>query len=1249
MNHHTVPSDHYYSGLVIPASLGSLITTLLITLFPVDVSAQLQPPNEECETVLVFDGQDDFMEVPHHVSLNVTNAITVAAWVKTSSNTGEEYIMTKGDDSFYFALGGGTIGSEVSIYLNGVSSDWLRGTTQVGDNTWHHVAATWDGSTIHLYVDGNLEATENKTGTISTGSNELRAGYRLGQSTYSGAMDELQLWNIALSEVEIGNIMNFQMMGDEAGLVGYWNFNEAAGLTANDKTANGNHGILNGVEPGDDWQTPDGTPNPCSGGALDFDGVNDRVFIDDTERQITDEFTIEFRIKLNNTSQVNRYILGKTGLEDFGSFWAIRYGFTANQLDFSVEPGGSTGDDPGPGSQLSITDTEWHHVAYAYNGTLWEGYVDGVKVFSLARNFSLTYFQDQDYFGTYILGASDQLGIHHANIQLDEVRIWDRALCSPEIQNNMNCHLSGPQVGLSAYYDFNSGIDSGNNGGTTFLSDKSGNGKTANLENFALNGTSSNFVASPLTTSCAPFNLAVDLGADISNCGQATLNAGNAGATYLWSDLSTSQTLTVTSSGTYSVEITTSDGCTRSDEITVTILPAPTLAIGANVEICAGQPANLQVTATANGTHPTSTEAFTNATNFPIPDTHPANGAGILSPIMVGSSPFSAAQVAAVKIESVSHTYISDLIIDLIAPDGSSIRLVNRVGSNGDNMVDLVLSGTGPTISTLGGTVVSPVTGSFMPEQPFRLLTGPATGTWYLKVVDVTTGDAGTLHEWSLVLPTPNTIESYSWSPAEGLSSTTIANPEARPTTTTTYSVTVTDARGCTSVATQTVAITNTIINTQPESEVACAGEDVSFAVSASGSSLTYQWRKGATNLTDGGNISGASTATLSLNNISADDGGDYNCVITGDCGALISGSSALTVLKPASITSQPLSKTECQGGNVTISILASGSGLTYQWRKGTTNLTDGGNISGATTAALSITNISADDAGNYNCVVSGACSITNSSENSALTVGSLPTITSPPTNAERVSGQSVTFTVGATGATNFQWQKGDVNVSDGDKISGATTSSLTITGLMLEDAGQYKCIVSNSCLTIPSSSAALVVNRIMPVITFTSASTRGVEGEQLIISATSTSTAPILFTTIGGTGQASFVSPGNLKLEKAGTIEITATQTETGEYGGASASQIITIDPDLITGAEKLQETLSIFPNPAYILINVSNLPPESDQALLTNVQGVVLNRWTIDDTAVRLNIEDLAPGVYLLNILSQNQIIRTHRLIKY
>jgi len=185
-------------------------------------------------------------------------------------------------------------------------------------------------------------------------------------------------------------------------------------------------------------------------------------------------------------------------------------------------------------------------------------------------------------------------------------------------------------------------------------------------------------------------------------------------------------------------------------------------------------------------------------------------------------------------------------------------------------------------------------------------------------------------------------------------------------------------------------------ITTPPASQTVTEGDNVTFSVVASGDApLSYQWRKGGSPLSDGGNISGATTATLSLSGVALSDAGSYDVVVTNSVSSATSAAATLTVnppVIPPSITTQPSPQSVPVGGTAAFSVVASGTApLSYQWRKSGSPLSDGGNISGATTATLTLTNVSSADAANYDVVVTNAAdSVTSSSV--ALTIGAVIT-----------------------------------------------------------------------------------------------------------------------------------------------------------------------------------------------------------------------------------------------------------------
>ena len=281
-------------------------------------------------------------------------------------------------------------------------------------------------------------------------------------------------------------------------------------------------------------------------------------------------------------------------------------------------------------------------------------------------------------------------------------------------------------------------------------------------------------------------------------------------------------------------------------------------------------------------------------------------------------------------------------------------------------------------------------------------------------------------------------------------------------------------------------------ITSQPvASQTLCSGSSVSFSVTATGTNITYLWFNGATPMANGGSVTGATTATLTINPVSTSDASsNYKCVVSGSCSPSVTSNDATLIVKQAvAITSQPaLTQTVCVGSPATFSVTATGTGLSYQWYKGATALTDGGAISGATAAILTINPIVTGNAAtNYKCVVSGTspCAAVTSN-NTALVVNQLPAITSQPAVSQTVcSGSSVSFSVTATGTNiTYQWFNGATPMANGGSVSGATTATLTINPVSTSDASSnYKCVVSGSCSpSVTSNDAELIVNQIVAI-----------------------------------------------------------------------------------------------------------------------------------------------------------------------
>ncbi len=165
-----------------------------------------------------------------------------------------------------------------------------------------------------------------------------------------------------------------------------------------------------------------------------------------------------------------------------------------------------------------------------------------------------------------------------------------------------------------------------------------------------------------------------------------------------------------------------------------------------------------------------------------------------------------------------------------------------------------------------------------------------------------------------------------------------------------------------------------TTIDSQPVGATVCRGDpEVTFALTASGTNLSYQWQFNGTD------ISGATTNnyTVATEFVNA---GSYTCTVAGDCGSVTSDPAILTINTITAINTHPVGATLCFGDpNTVLAVGASGTNLTYQWQL------DGVAILGATNSTYNV--IAADaNAGTYNCIVSGACG-TETSNNAVIVV----------------------------------------------------------------------------------------------------------------------------------------------------------------------------------------------------------------------------------------------------------------------
>ncbi|MCF7907608.1 MAG: LamG domain-containing protein [Candidatus Omnitrophica bacterium] len=412
-----------------------------------------------------FDGSGDYVDCGSDSSLDFSNAFTISAWINPTTLKNYAGVVSKDSNRWspysYMAVSHG------SGYMGIYSGGWLWAAASPGliqVNNWSHLTWVYQNNLIYFYIDGAPVGTSAMAYTDDPNDNTYIGSWYSGGTGYDfrGYIDEVKIWNKALSADEIAENYRGGVTAQSIrqGLVADYPFenNSWADLSGlgNDGTAQGGASFV-----------ADGQV----GQAASFDGINDRVIVDDDPS-----------ISGLNAVTVSAWIRA----QDFGvggdyNFVATKSNWDDNrEYRIRIENGNTLvwhisndGNDPG-GAENSIPVAgnlnlnQWHHLVGTYSDTdsLCRLYVDGSLkdtdtceaggIFNGTANLAIGGSGDN--------GASGNQDDFHGRV--DEVKIWNRALGVDEIE-----WLYANEVGnngLVAYYPLENS-----------LADLSGNGNTA--------------------------------------------------------------------------------------------------------------------------------------------------------------------------------------------------------------------------------------------------------------------------------------------------------------------------------------------------------------------------------------------------------------------------------------------------------------------------------------------------------------------------------------------------------------------------------------------------------------------------------------------------------------------------------------------------------------------------------------------------------------------------------------------------
>ena len=329
-----------------------------------------------------------------------------------------------------------------SLYIGSTTSGGCYTTVPVnGNNIWYNIVYTNDGTTGKFYKDGllisSIPSNGNPTLAGTAAFGRMNHG---GFDAFNGKLDDIGVWNRALTQQEITNIYNSSLPQTAClpanvpttGLVGYWPF---CG-NANDESGNGNNGTNNGAT-----LTADRFGNANS--AYSFDGINDLISIPDSNAlSITNNITMSAWVYVNSDSQNYHSILYKR----LNGNWSYNL-----SLSYYFGPGGSptevnkvfSGRRNNSGAQLEykfsnepVVFGQWFHITVKIENNVITFYKNGIDMGVNLYGNQFTIPMINQAIGLTIGSNGD--GGEWFNGKLDDIAMWNRALTQEEITNLYN-------------------------------------------------------------------------------------------------------------------------------------------------------------------------------------------------------------------------------------------------------------------------------------------------------------------------------------------------------------------------------------------------------------------------------------------------------------------------------------------------------------------------------------------------------------------------------------------------------------------------------------------------------------------------------------------------------------------------------------------------------------------------------------------------------------------------------------------
>jgi hypothetical protein len=223
-----------------------------------EVAAAVQLVFPVAAAAVRFQGNDgSYVGIPGSGNLSTPAALTVEVWARASSfNPGnwQSAVFSRHAEQCGWELRVGEAIPRMMVTVGGVhfyAQPANPGSSpRLQPGQWYHLAGTYDGQNIVMYVNGQPWFTQPLSGQVTEYGGQVaiarNANPAWNQRAFAGDVREVRLWSVARTQQQIAAAMNAPLAANEPGLASYWPLNEGSGTVATDRTGRGDNGTING-------------------------------------------------------------------------------------------------------------------------------------------------------------------------------------------------------------------------------------------------------------------------------------------------------------------------------------------------------------------------------------------------------------------------------------------------------------------------------------------------------------------------------------------------------------------------------------------------------------------------------------------------------------------------------------------------------------------------------------------------------------------------------------------------------------------------------------------------------------------------------------------------------------------------------------------------------------------------------------------------------------------------------------------